>query len=155
MIPEYLVFFKIYDDVGLYCMAFLPLVFYPLLWFLRRQRRSRLFLLIAVFPFLFFAVSFSSVYCGWHYRMELRDRFASDGNGGINLSRMPSEILREYAARDYHPRKRDLYGTVVWSFFLFPLFLLPGAVYVFFGKKEKFSGYSARTAPDLCFRRKS
>lgn len=91
------------------------------------------FLWLLIFPLLLSPLNIAFVYSGWHYRMELRDRFARDKTGWsdpytgypINLNVMPPEILAEYAKHDYHPRFRDMkamfFGTIVLTPFLFAL----------------------------------
>lgn len=96
---------------------------------LRRSSVSSGWSRTVVAAVLFWGLQTGCLYCGWRYRMELRDRYATSpevarqvaaagfswiyceayaAGGDVRLSRMPPEIRAEYAKRDYHPRFRDL-----------------------------------------------
>lgn len=106
---------------GLLCCFILPL------W-----RKPVLLLFCVIFPLVFGAINFGVTWCGFHYRMELRDRYARDKSGWtdsftkypVNINLMPPEIRREYAKHDYHPRERNLKGTIVQIPVLIVLMLL-------------------------------
>ena len=98
------------------------------LWRLLIRRRKVFFLWLLVLPVVIQGLNVAAVYSGWHYRMELRDRFAQvpgapPGTTTINL--MPPEIHAEYAKHNYHPRYRDvkagIVGAVVVTLLLYPL----------------------------------
>ena len=86
---------------GLLCSFILPL------W-----RKPVLLLFCVIFPLVFGALNFGVTWCGFHYRMELRDRWGKY-RGNVNIDRMPPEIRREYAKHDYHPRERNLKGAII------------------------------------------
>ncbi|MBQ9336270.1 MAG: hypothetical protein IJS14_03105 [Lentisphaeria bacterium] len=113
---------------GLLCCFILPL------W-----RKPVLLLFCVIFPLVFGAINFGVTWCGFHYRMELRDRYARDKSGWtdsftkypVNINLMPPEIRREYAKHDYHPRRRNLTGAVVAIPVLSMLmFLISGGVWL-------------------------
>ena len=76
-------------------------------------RKPVLLLVCVIFPLLFGALNFGVIWCGFHYRMELRDRYGKTPEGWVNIDRMPPEIRREYAKHDYHPRERNLKGAII------------------------------------------
>jgi hypothetical protein len=84
------------------------------------------FLWLLIFPLVLAPLHIAFVYSGWHYRMELRDRFARTPAGDININRMPSVIRHEYAKHDHHPRFRDIKAQVAAALLLFPLLYLAG-----------------------------
>ena len=65
-----------------------------------------------IFPLVFGALNFCVTWCGFHYRMELRDRWGKY-RGNVNIDLMPPNIRREYAKHDYHPRERNVKGAVI------------------------------------------
>lgn len=83
---------------------------------------KRIYFFYAVFfPVLLSAAAIGCVWCGWHYRMELRDRYAVENRDEININRMPPEIYREYAKHDFQPRFRDLKAMAVTMIVGLPL----------------------------------
>ena len=86
---------------GLLCSFILPL------W-----RKPVLLLFCVIFPLVFGALNFCVTWCGFHYRMELRDRWGKY-RGNVNIDLMPPNIRREYAKHDYHPRERNVKGAVI------------------------------------------
>ncbi len=119
-------------------------------WLFRLKKVFFLWLLI--FPLVLSPLRIGFVYCGWHYRMELRDRFAAVRQGRtdkftprpVDIDLMPPEIRAEYAKHDYHPRFRDMKALAAGTVLLTPfLYALGGAAYfvIFlvrrrFGKKS-------------------
>ena len=81
------------------------------------------FLWLLIFPLVLSPLHIAFVYSGWHYRMELYDRYAKAPNGGHDIDCMPPPIRAEYAKHDYHPRFRDMkvmvFGTIVITPFLY------------------------------------
>ena len=126
-VPDDLKIFSwIYEYRGL---VFLPLLIWwgIVLWRLLIRRRKVFFLWLLVLPVIQ-GLNVAAVYSGWHYRMELRDRFAQvPGNrtGAININLMPPEIHAEYAKHNFHPRFRDvkagIVGAAVLTVLLYPL----------------------------------
>ncbi len=102
-------------------------------YFLFRSKKV-FFLWLLIFPLLLSPVQIAFVYSGWHYRMELYDRFAKTPHGWHDIDHMPPTIRAEYAKHDYHPRFRDMkaiaVGTVVFTPLLYALGVLAFALVV-------------------------
>ncbi len=101
-----------------------------LLWFIIAIRllllQKRIFFLwLLLFPFGIHALNIAATYCGWHYRMELRERFGKD-RLGININVMPPAIRAEYARHNYHPRFRDIKVMAVGGVLLIPVCYILG-----------------------------
>ena len=69
------------------------------------------FLWLLIFPLVLQPLQIAFVYSGWHYRMELRDRFAKTPHGWHDLDCMPPTIRAEYAKHNYRPRYRLYYAV--------------------------------------------
>ena len=102
-------------------------------WLLLRGRKS-FFLALLFFPLCIQPLNLAAVYCGWQYRMELRDRYARSpvgwrdefSRGAVNITLMPPEIRAEYAKHNYHPRFRDLKAMTAGIVVFTPLLYLAG-----------------------------
>ena len=107
----------------LWCV--LPLAFAWLAYavFLLRSHRKRFFAWLLLFPLLIGPLDIAATYCGWRYRMGLRQRFAavSPTSSAYSIERMPADIRQEYARHDYHPRLRDIKVNVLWNCLSIPL----------------------------------
>lgn len=107
----------------LWCV--LPLAFAWLAYavFLLRSHRKRFFAWLLLFPLLIGPLDITATYCGWRYRMGLRQRFAtvSPTSSAYSIERMPADIRQEYARHDYHPRLRDIKVKVLWNCLSIPL----------------------------------
>ena len=78
---------------------------------LLRQRNKLLRLWLLALPMVILPLYLATTYCGFRYRMELRDRYAQVPGmpvGTYNINLMPNAIRTEYARHDSHPRARDL-----------------------------------------------
>lgn len=122
MIPFELKIYSIVYECG--SRLTLILVFawlvYALLLMIRLDRRFWWWLAVLSLAILPLNVGFT--WCGWHYRMELRDRYAVDEHGiAVDIDRMPPEVHAEYAKHDYRPRYRDVMGAAVWCVLLLPV----------------------------------
>ena len=85
--------------------------------------RCKIFLVVlALLPLALQFFSIATVWSGWHYRMELRNRFAKVPNMGnaIDIDRMPPAIRAEYARHDYRPRFSDVKQLLLWNILLLP-----------------------------------
>ena len=119
----------------------LPLV---ILWavggfYLLFRLKKLFFLWLLIFPLMLQPLNIAATWCGWHYRMELRNRFAQSNRGWtdsyttrpININLMPDEIHAEYAKHNYHPRYRDLKAMAVGTIVITPiLYALGGLTFV-------------------------
>ena len=116
MIPEDLKIFSLIYEYRFWLI--IPLLIFWLMggfYFLFRLKKV-FFLWLLIFPVVIQPLNIAATWCGWHYRMELRERFAGDDRGWtdpytavpININRMPPEIRAEYAKHNYHPRYRDM-----------------------------------------------
>ncbi|MBQ6473091.1 MAG: hypothetical protein IJJ33_13990 [Victivallales bacterium] len=107
-------------------------------WLLHR-RRKRFFVWLLVFPLFIGGLWIAATYCGWHYRMELRQRFAaySPDTNAYSIDRMPADIRHEYAKHDYRPRFRDVKAMVLWDILYLPLlYAIGGMLWLCSGKKK-------------------
>ena len=93
-------------------------------YFLRRLKKI-FFLWLLIFPLVLSPLQIAFVYSGWHYRMELYDRFAKTPAGWHDIDHMPPSIRAEYAKRNHHPRFRDIKalaaGNIVLTALLYAL----------------------------------
>ena len=129
MIPFELKIFNIICESGPWIISILEFAwfFYALLLMIRLNRRFWLWLLI--FPCVILPLGIGFTWCGFHYRMELRDRYARDSRGWkdhwgkypVNINKMPPDIRAEYAKHDYHPRARDMKAQTVACIVFLPL----------------------------------
>ena len=100
--------------------------FYALLLMIRLNRRFWLWLLI--WPCIIGPMQIGFTWCGFHYRMELYDRYARTPQGWHNINVMPPEPRAEYAKHDYHPRARDVYGGIAGCIVMLPFLYLCGGI---------------------------
>ena len=125
-LPEDLKFFSTIYEIRYYVL--LPLL---ILWgicacYLHFRLKKSFFLWLLILPLFIQVLHIGTIWCGWHYRMELRERFARTPAGDININRMPSVIRHEYAKHGYHPRFRDIKAQFAATLLLFPLLYLAG-----------------------------
>ncbi len=102
------------------------------------HRRKRFFAWLLAFPLFIGVLCIAATYCGWHYRMELRQRFAaySPDSNTYSIDRMPADIRHEYAKNDYRPRFRDVKAMVLWDILSLPLlYAIGGMLWLCTGKK--------------------
>ena len=136
MIPFELKIFSIIYECGRWMTPVLAFAwfFYALLLMIRLNRRFWLWLLI--WPCLIGPMQIGFTWCGFHYRMELRDRYARTGSGWtddfsrgpVDISKMPPEVRAEYAKHNYHPRARDLTAQTVACIVLLPVVYFFGMI---------------------------
>ena len=142
------------DDLKIYSFIYeyFNWVFLPLtaLWiaggiYLIVRVKKVFFLWLLIFPLVLSPLQIACVYSGWHYRMELYDRFAKTPHGWHGIDYMPPAIRAEYAKHDYRPRFRDIkalaVGTVVLTPILYALgglaFVISAGLRKFFEKRKK------------------
>ena len=140
-VPDDLKIFDLIYEYRLYALVPLFLAWLLILRHLLIRRKRVFFLWLLVLPMVIQGLNVGAVYSGWHYRMELRDRFArvpGDRTGATNINLMPPEIGAEYAEHDYHPRFRDVKAGIVGMVFMAVLlYPLGGIVYLLVGRAEK------------------
>lgn len=99
--------------------------------------KKMFFLWLLLFPLVLSPLHIATTWCGWHYRMELRNRFAQTDRGwsdeftrdhSIDIDRMPPKIRAEYAKHNYHPRFRDMKAMVVGTIVFTPLLYASGGL---------------------------
>ena len=85
MIPFELKFFSYIYECGRLLTLILALAWlvYALWLLIRSNRWFRLWLL--VFPCVILPLNVGFTWCGFHYRMELRDRYARTGSGWCRI----------------------------------------------------------------------
>jgi len=129
MIPFELKIFSLIYEAGRWLTPILALAWlvYALWLLIRSNRWFRLWLLL--FPCVILPLNVGFTWCGWHYRMELRDRYARTrsgwtdefSHGPVDIDKMPPEPRAEYAKHDYHPRDRDLKAQIVGCIVMLPI----------------------------------
>ena len=130
-IPDDLKIFSFIYEYRLWVL--LPLV---ILWavggfYLLFRLKKLFFLWLLIFPLVLQPLNLAATWCGWHYRMELYDRFAKTIHGWHDIDCMPPTIRAEYAKHNYHPRYRDLKAMAVGTIVITPiLYALGGLTFV-------------------------
>ena len=81
---------------------------------LYHRKRKAFFITLAALPLVILPIAVATTWSGWHYRMELRDRFAPN----TNINQMPPAIHAEYARHDFRPRFRDVKAMILWNLLL-------------------------------------
>ena len=95
------------------------------------QRRKSFFVWLLVFPLFIGPLDIAATYCGWHYRMILRQRFAAlpSSNNAYSIARMPANIRDEYSRHDYHPRFRDIKAMILGDILSLPFLYAIGGLF--------------------------
>ena len=122
-------------------LAFIWIFFTAILLF----RRQKSFLVVlATLLFILQLMTIATTWCGWFYRMGLRNRYAQIPNmaNAIDIDRMPPAIRAEYAKHDYHPRLSDVKRMILWNILLFPLPCLIAVAAWTMHQKNKILDYS-------------
>ena len=122
-IPLQLLILRSIYEWRLWYMLPLAFAWLALVIFFLHSHRKRFFAWLLLFPLLIGPIDIAATYCGWRYRMGLRQRFAavSQTDKAYSIERMPADIRQEYARHDYHPRLRDIKVKVLWNCLSFPL----------------------------------
>jgi hypothetical protein len=137
-IPASLKIFNIIYECRLWLIIPLAVVWSVFLSMqLYHRKRKAFFITLAALPLAILPLAVTTTWSGWHYRMELRDRFAQipNQNGAIDINLMPPSIHAEYARHDFHPRLRDVKAIILWNLLLMPLTALGGGAVWFMVKK--------------------
>ena len=122
-IPASLKIFSIIYECRLWLIIPLAVVWSVFLSMqLYHRKRKAFFITLAALPFAILPLAVTTTWSGWHYRMELRDRFAPN----TNINQMPPAVHAEYARHDFHPRLRDVKAMILWNLLLIPLTVLGG-----------------------------
>ena len=122
-IPASLKIFSIIYECRLWLIIPLAVVWSVFLSMqLYHRKRKAFFITLAALPLAILPLAVTTTWSGWHYRMELRDRFAPN----TNINQMPPAIHAEYARHDFHPRLRDVKAMILWNLLLIPLTALGG-----------------------------
>ena len=129
-IPLLLRIFNIIYECRLWVLVPLAIAWFAYAVLLLRQKKKMFFLWLLALPLIIMPAVVATTWCGWHYRMELRNRFAQNPQlaNAIDINRMPPAIQAEYARHDYHPRFRDVKAMAVWNLLSFPLIFLAGGI---------------------------
>ena len=122
-IPASLKIFSIIYECRLWLIIPLAVVWFVFLSMqLYHRKRKAFFITLAALPLAILPIAVATTWSGWHYRMELRDRFAPN----TNINQMPPAVHAEYARHDFHPRLRDVKAMILWNLLLIPLTVLGG-----------------------------
>ena len=130
-IPDELkIFSLIYEYRYIVLFPFIFLWIVGGFYFLLRLKKV-FFLWLLIFPLVLSPLQIAFVYSGWHYRMELYDRFAKTPQGWHDIDHMPPAIRAEYARHNYHPRFRDMKAMAAGTVVITPiLYALGGSLFV-------------------------
>ena len=100
-------------------------------FYLLLKLKKLFFLWLLIFPLVLQPLNLAATWCGWHYRMELYDRFAKTTHGWHDIDCMPPTIRAEYAKHNYRPRFRDMKAMAVGTIVITPiLYALGGLTFV-------------------------
>ena len=158
-IPFDIKIFSLIYESGKYLLPLLFVLWLTWLICVTILRKKKQFLCTSAAFLLFCMLGAAFTWCGWHYRMELRERYAvvPVGTSGYNrqkskvynINLMPADIRREYAKDGYRPRLRGVIAQVIWVILLTPLTLLvQWSLYrIFFRRKKDADGSALQTAP--------
>ncbi|MBQ4479500.1 MAG: hypothetical protein II943_02570 [Victivallales bacterium] len=117
---------RFFYEARLYLLIPLCILWVAYAIHLGRQRDKLLRLWLLALPMVILPLHLATTYCGYRYRMELRDRYAQvpgQPTGTYDISLMPNDISTEYARHDFHPRARDLKAQALCILLL--LLLMP------------------------------
>ena len=122
-IPTSLKIFSFIYECRLWLIAALAVIWILVAAILLLRRQKSFLIVLAALLFILQLMTIATTWSGWHYRMELRDRFAKVPNlqDAINIDLMPPAIHAEYAKHDYHPRFSDVKRMILWNILLFPV----------------------------------
>jgi hypothetical protein len=136
-IPASLKIFNIIYECRLWLLVPLAIAWFVYAAILLRHGKHFFFVWLLALPLAILPLAVTTTWSGWHYRMELRDRFAQipNQNGAIDINLMPPSIHAEYARHDFHPRLRDVKAIILWNLLLMPLTALGGGAVWFMVKK--------------------
>ena len=126
MIPDDLKIFSFIYEYRFWVMCPLTIIWIIGGIYLLIRLKKIFFLWLLIFPLFLAPLYISTVWCGWHYRMELYDQFAETPQGWHDIDNMPKEIREEYAKHDYHPRFRDIQGMALSTIVFTPLLYILG-----------------------------
>ena len=132
-IPASLKIFNVIYECRLWLLVPLAIAWFVYAAILLRRRKHLFFVWLLALPLVILPIAVATTWSGWHYRMELRDRFAPN----TNINQMPPAIHAEYARHDFQPRFRDVKAMILWNLLLIPLTVLGGgAVWRIFPKNQ-------------------
>ena len=147
------IFNWIYES-GKYLLPLLFVLWLTWLFCVIILRKRKQFWLTSAAFLTFCMLNAAFTWSGWHYRMELRERYAAvqlpaaGGQKVYDIDRMPADIRREYAKDGFRPRRRAVAAQVVWLILLTPVTLLgQGILYLAFFRRKKGEGAQEIPAP--------
>jgi len=136
MIPAELKLFSVIYEYGRYLTILLAAGWFLCALHLMLRQNRWFWLWLGLLPCVILPCHISFTWCGYHYRMELRDRYAVDRDDltdpwarkNVNINRMPPELRAEYAKHDYHPRARDMKAQALFCIVIFPFVYFAGGL---------------------------
>ena len=122
-IPASLKILSLIYECRLWLLAALAVIWILVAAILLFRRKKSFLIVLAALLFILQLMTIATTWCGWSYRMGLRNRYAQIPNmaNAIDIDRMPPAIRAEYAKHDYHPRLSDVKRMILWNILLFPL----------------------------------
>ena len=122
-IPASLKILSLIYECRLWLLAALAVIWILVAAILLLRRKKSFLIVLAALLFILQLMTIATTWCGWSYRMGLRNRYAQVPNmaNAIDIDRMPPAIRAEYAKHDYHPRLSDVKRMILWNILLFPL----------------------------------
>ena len=136
MIPFDLKIYSLIYECGRWLTLLLSVAWFVCAFRLMLRRNRWFWLWLAVWPCAVLPLGVGITWCGFHYRMELRDRFARTDHGWtdpysrgpVDIDKMPPEIRAEYAKHNCHPRQRDLKAQTAGCIVMLPTVYFFGAL---------------------------
>lgn len=122
-IPASLKIFNIIYECRLWLLVPLAIAWFVYAAILLCRRKHFFFVWLLALPLVILPIAIATTWCGWSYRMGLRNRYAQVPNmaNAIDIDRMPPAIRAEYAKHDYHPRLSDVKRMILWNILIFPV----------------------------------
>ena len=122
-IPASLKILSLIYECRLWLLAALAVIWILVAAILLLRRKQAFLIVLAALLFILQLMTIATTWCGWSYRMGLRNRYAQVPNmaNAIDIDRMPPAIRAEYAKHDYHPRLSDVKQMILWNILLFPV----------------------------------
>lgn len=148
-IPFDIKVFNLIYESGRYLLPFLFVLWLTWLIAVIILRKKKQFLCTSAAFIIFCLLSAAFTWSGWHYRMQLRERYALvkpqivEGQGKstekvYNINLMPADIKSEYAKDDYRPRRRGVIAQFIWVVLLTPFtFFMQWILYRIFFRRKK------------------
>ena len=127
-IPEELKIYSIFYEYRLFVILPLYALWIAGCFYWLFRLKKIFFLWLLIFPLILSPLHTAFIYSGWHYRMELYNRFAKTPQGWHDIDHMPPEIRKEYAKHNYRPRQRTIKAMIAGTISFTPIMYAIGGL---------------------------